>query len=82
MSLRELKALGITVSEKSDSKTNSKQDDLKAHFSAEKDRLLEQIRALEDEVKLKADSAGSTTPTTVSTTSKVTLRLLFQLQWL
>ena len=50
-------------------------NDLKAHFSVERDRLLEQIRALEDEVKLKADSAGSTTPataTTVSTTSTVT----------
>ena len=50
-------------------------NDLKAHFSTERDRLLEQIRALEDEVKFKADSAGSTTPataTTVSTTSTVT----------
>ena len=37
--------------------------------------MLKQIRELEDEVKLKADSARSTTPataTTVSTTSLVT----------
>ena len=50
-------------------------NDLKAHFGAEKERLLDRIRTLEEELKLKADSAGNvprTTPTTETSTPATT----------
>ena len=44
-------------------------NDLKAHFGAEKDRLLERIHALEEELNSKADPAESVPPSTIDSTS-------------
>ena len=63
--------LKMSISNKETSKSELT-NDLKAHFSTEKDRLLERICALEDEFKLRTDSAGSVPRTTLTIASSMT----------